>query len=191
VPRNVGLKPVWADGAWQVRIVFMDHEQTEVAGGRLHQFEPRLAVPGMHKDWAHILGGKIARQVWPGTLAVLGEIYRIDPARRLAARAALIQATRAAYRRTIAAMRQDPAVAGHFQPGFVAGVPAWDRIVAHYRARRGDLRARRAWPAALRRELRSLGLDTPAVVRQYRRAIRRHGWWLRRCVYLFAPDGDA
>jgi hypothetical protein len=82
-------------------------------------------------------------------------------------------------------------VRGQFQPGFVAAAPALEQIVAHYRARRGHAEARRAWPAALRRVLRAHGLDRPEIVKEYRRAFRRHGWWLTRCPWLFAPDGGA
>ena len=50
MPRNVGLKAVWIDGAWSVQVVFMDHELTNIIGKRLRHFHPRTALAGMHMD---------------------------------------------------------------------------------------------------------------------------------------------
>src|SRR6202011_11266 len=78
VARNVGLRAVWEDGKWEVRIIFMDHELTNITGKRMRHFHPKAALSGMHKDWVHIVGGWLGGVPRSGTVATLATIYRAD-----------------------------------------------------------------------------------------------------------------
>jgi hypothetical protein len=189
VPRNVGLRAVWAGGAWRVQIVFMDHELTNIVGKRTRHFHPRMALSGMHKDWVHILGGELGGRLWPGTLAVLASIYRVDRALAAEGRSLVIEEMRRAYRTVLGRMRDDSNVRSHFRRSFVDPLPAWDAVVAIYRASSVGARQRSQWKGRMRRVMSAYGLEE-SLIRQYRRAIRRHGRMLRRCPYFFdAGDG--
>jgi hypothetical protein len=190
VPRNVGLKAVWAGGAWRVQIVFMDHELTNIIGKRTRFFHPRSALPGMDKDLIHILGGKLGGRLWPGSLAVLAEIYGVDAATRAKGRESVIDEMRGAYHVTLRRLRVDAGVRSHFRRSFLDPLLAWDAVVGLYRSSRVGARQRSQWKGRMRRVMEAHGLEMP-LIKEYRRAIRRHGRFLRRCPYLFDADDGA
>jgi hypothetical protein len=190
VPRNVGLRAVWADGAWAVRIIFMDHELTNITGKRMRHFHPEAALSGMHKDWVHIVGGRLGGSPRTGSIPTLIAIYRPDAACAARGRAAMIEELRRAYRVTLARMRDDPDIRAQFRDSFVNAVPAWDAVVGLDRASRIGARARTRWKGEMRRVMAAHGLDEP-LIREYRRAIHRHRLMLRHAPYLFDPGGGA
>src|SRR5262249_27366979 len=159
----VGLKSVWADGDWRVQIVFMDHELTNVVGKRVRYFQPRTGLPGMHKDLVHILGGELGGRVWPGTLATLISIYRVDRARAAEARAMLIEDMQRAYRITLARMRDDADVRSQFRATFIDPLRAWDAVVAIYRGSRIGARQRSQWKGRVRRVLSAHGMEESLI----------------------------
>jgi hypothetical protein len=65
VPRNVGLRNVWEDGAWRVKIIFMDHDALS--------FAPVTPVTLRHAE-------SDAKQIFGpnGELACLRKIYRVS-----------------------------------------------------------------------------------------------------------------
>ncbi len=190
VPRNVGLKAIWADGAWRPQIVFMDHELTNIIGKRVRRFHPRTALPGMHKDWVHILGGELGGRLWPGSLAVLASIYRVDAVVRAMGRAGVIEEMRSAYHLTLERLRDDRDVRSQFRRSFVDPLLAWDAVLGLYRASWVGARQRSQWKGRMRRVMSDHQLEEP-LIHEYRRAIRRHGRLLRQCPYLFDADGGA
>jgi hypothetical protein len=187
VPRNVGLKAVFTGGTWRPQIIFMDHELTSIVGKRWRHFHPRTALPGMHKDWVHIVGGKLGGQLWPGTVATLIDIYRVDAALADQGRASMIEEIRRAYRVTLARLRDDEDVRAHFRPSFLDPLLAWDAVIARYRASRVGARKRSKWKGRMRRVMETHGLDEP-LIQEYREAIHRHRRMLHRCPYLFDAD---
>jgi hypothetical protein len=190
VPRNVGLKAVWVGGEWRPQIIFMDHELTSIIGKRWRQFHPRTALPGMHKDWIHIVGGKLGGQLWPGTVSTLRDVYRVDAKLADRARADMIAEMRRAYRVTLARLREDENVRSHFRMSFLDPLLAWDEAVALYRASRFGARKRSKWKGRVRRLLEAHGLGD-ALVEEYRDAIHRHRHMLRRCPPMFDANDNA
>src|SRR5262245_26589851 len=190
VPRNVGLKAIWSDGVWRPQIVFMDHELTNIIGKRLRYFHPRTALPGMHKDWVHIVGGELGGRLWPGTIALLADIYRVNATVHAEGRASVIREMQRAYRVTLQRLRDDQPVRSHFRRTFLDPLLAWDVVVGLYRASRIGARQRSQWKGRMRRIMSAHGLDEP-LIQEYRKAIRRHRLFLRSCPYLFDADGAA
>jgi hypothetical protein len=190
VPRNVGLKAVWAGGEWRPQIIFMDHELTSIIGKRWRQFHPRTALPGMHKDWVHIVGGKLGGRFWPGTVSTLRDMYRVNANLADQGRANMIAEMRRAYRLTLARLRDDEDVRSHFRMSFLDPLLAWDEAVAVYRASRFGARKRSKWKGRVRRLLEAHGLDE-ALVEEYRDAIHRHRNMLRRCPPMFDANDNA
>jgi hypothetical protein len=190
VPRNVGLRAVWADGAWAVRIIFMDHELTNIIGKRMRHFHPEAVLSGMHKDWVHIVGGQLGGLPRFGTVATLAAIYRPDAAFAAHGRARMIEELRRAYRLTLARLRDDAQLRAQFRSSFVNSVPAWDAVVGLDRASRLGARARARWKGQMRRVMAAHGLDEP-LIQEYRRAIHRHRLMLRHAPYLFDPGDGA
>jgi hypothetical protein len=189
VPRNVGLKAVWIDGAWSVQVVFMDHELTNIIGKRLRHFHPRTALAGMHMDLVHICGGQLGGRLRLGSLALLIDIYRVDPAGAADGRALLIKQMRRAYRTTLERL-SDEKLRGHFRRTFIDSFLAWDEVVGLFRASRAGSRQRSQWKGRMRRVMKTYGLDE-ALIQEYRRAIQRYRHMLLQCPYLFDASGGA
>jgi hypothetical protein len=188
VPRNVGLRAAWVEGAWRTQIVFMDHELTSIPGKHVRYFHPWGALPGMQQDLVHILGGQLGSRLLPGTLAVLADIYRVDRALAVEGRAILVEQVRRAYRVTLRQMRNDGYLRSQFTDAFLDGLPAWDAIVAIYRASRVGALQRSRWKGQMRQVMSSYGLNE-RLIRQSRRAIYRQRHMLRRYPFLF-EGGD-
>jgi hypothetical protein len=188
VPRNVGLRTVWAGGKWVVRIIFMDHELTNVIGKRMRHFHPETVLSGMHKDWVHIVGGRLGGVPRSGTVAALVAIYRADAALAARGRARMIEELRRAYRVTLARMRDDAQVRARFRESFLSALPAWDAVLGLYGASRIGARERARWKGAMRRIMTAHGLDE-SLIGEYRRAIHRHRRMLQAAPYLFDQGG--
>jgi len=188
VARNVGLRAVWADGAWAIRIIFMDHELTNITGKRMRHFHPKAALSGMHKDWVHIVGGRLGGVPRSGTVAALVAVYRADAALAARGRARMIEELRRAYRVTLARVRDDAQVRARFRESFLSALPAWDAVLRLYDASRIGARERAGWKGAMRRIMAAHGLDE-SLIGEYRRAIHRHRRMLRAAPYLFDRDG--
>lgn len=189
VPRNVGLRAAWVEGAWRTQIIFMDHELTNLPGKEVRYFHPWRALPGMQQDLVHILGGQLGPRLRPGTLAVLAGIYRVDRALAVEGRAIVVDQMRHAYRATLQRMRNDGDLRSYFTDIFVDGLPAWDAVVAIYRASRVGALQRSRWKGRMRQVMSSYGLNE-RLIRLSRRAIHRQRQMLRRCPFLFDAGGD-
>jgi len=188
VARNVGLRAVWADGAWSTRIVFMDHESTHMIAPRRRDFRPKRVMWGMYQDWMHIMGNAPGRTARRGSFTVLAEIFRVDGALRSEARVGLLDEMRRAYRGTLRRLRDDASMRAHFQESLPDSLLAWDAAVSLYRASRIGPRQRAQWKGRVRRMMEAYGFAEP-LIQEYRRAILRDAWLLRRCPQLFDGGG--
>ena len=69
VGRNVGLRSVWVEGQWRVKLIFMDHDALTLPDLEIGHFFAQNALPGMLLDERHIWGRRIPRcfrRVWLG-----------------------------------------------------------------------------------------------------------------------------
>src|SRR5262249_8465691 len=144
---------------------------------------------GMYQDWMHIVGNAPGRTARRGSVTVLADIFRVDGALRSEARAALLDEMRRAYRFALRRLRDDAGMRAHFQETFPDSLLAWDAAVGLYRASRIGARQRARWKGRVRRMMQAYGLAEP-LIQEYRRAILRDAWLLRRCPQLF-DGGDA
>jgi hypothetical protein len=180
VARNVGLKSVWEQGDWRVRIIFMDHDVMYLTGRMSRDFHPLSAIPGMAGDDRHIWGHHRTR----GALELLRSIYRIDPAIECDGRAAMRDAVRASYRRTHDAIRRDRRVKGCFFPEFVERLHDWDEIAANYLRIKNDPSARESWRDETERFLQSKGYAEDLRT-EWLTAIERHASFLDKYAFVY------
>lgn len=144
VARNVGLKSVWEDGDWRVRLLFMDHDNLHI-GHPQPDFHPLETLEGMACDGVYIFGWGIDIE---GSVGSLEAIYRAPPELSRQGRRRLFRAARSAYRATQAAILSEPEVQQYFHPAFVNRLRDWDRILKGY-----FQRAETGWEADTRRRL--------------------------------------
>lgn len=80
VPRNVGLKAMWQNGGWTVRIVFMDHDCLESPKPRQLEFHAEDVMASTIHDETHIFGYALPHRTNIGAVTCLQDIYRVPKA---------------------------------------------------------------------------------------------------------------
>lgn len=130
VGRNCGLRSVFKDGEWRIRMIFMDHDSLIFASRYEKSYSPRPSVRAAAKDARFILGEQFGgtRPV-RGELDFLREIYRVTRAAERRGLAALREAMKDAYDRTQDALRNNREVRRMFVPEFVKRLHDWDDAV--------------------------------------------------------------
>ncbi|HEX7155100.1 MAG TPA: hypothetical protein VF618_26755 [Thermoanaerobaculia bacterium] len=170
VIRNVGLRKLWCDGRWEVRLISMDHDSLHIAGRTHRYFNPSHAMNSTFLDQAHILGGVIGKKFVPGQVRTLRAIYRVSDEVAAAGLTAFRAALEAAYAATQAALVQDEEARALFHDDFVDGLREWDAVVTDWMASRDDADALRRWRRRTRDRLRRRGLPK-RIAEQYPQTI--------------------
>jgi hypothetical protein len=136
VQRNVGLKSVWRDGDWRVRVIVQDHDDLTVAGVGPRYISPWREVSGTQRDEVHILGGSTGVSTGgptiPGDAGALQEIYRVDPDVAGAGVAALKDAVVSAYDRGQAELAVNRELQNLFPAGFLDARRDYYELVSRF-----------------------------------------------------------
>jgi hypothetical protein len=77
VPRNVGLKAVWQDGSWRVKIILMDHDCLESPKPSQREYHAEDVMAATIHDETHIFGHALPHRTNIGAVTCLQDIYRI------------------------------------------------------------------------------------------------------------------
>ena len=80
VPRNVGLKSVWQNGNWKVKIIFMDHDCLESPKPRQLEYHAEDVMASTIHDETHIFGHALPHRINIGAVTCLQDIYRVPEA---------------------------------------------------------------------------------------------------------------
>ncbi|MCU1246904.1 MAG: hypothetical protein JWN02_2814, partial [Acidobacteria bacterium] len=184
VARNTGLRTVWEEGRWQVRMIFMDHDSMAFASVDTDVYRPLPSLRDAAKDGKHIFGGAYATYKVRGSLSYLAEIYRAGPSLKRRGGAAFRAATKQAYDRTHRALRRNAGLSQFFREPFLDRLRDWDELVASYLRTPSTRSARTTWRRASRERLLRRGYDGE-VADEHLETIRRHAIFLRRIAFLF------
>ena len=185
VARNAGLRSVWEDGQWKVRMIFMDHDSLSFASVGINTFRPKNSIHNAAKDAKYVLGGCFnGNHKVRGELAYLRDIYRASPAVQRRGTAAFRAAMKSAYHLTHERMRINPELARLFREPFVEKVRDWDDLVGSYLRTEKSRAAREAWKAAHRERLTLRGYQ-PEVADEYVTTVTNQAKFLRRVSFLF------
>lgn len=178
VGRNVGLRSVWVDGEWQVRLIFMDHDALTLPDLEIGHFFARNAFPGMLLDERHIWG-KANPALFPTSLVgyLLG-IYRIDRTVEAEAQRIGEAELKAAYRKTQHAIVNDRKLRAFFSEVFVERLLDWDRFVAGY------LNRERGWEKQMKRIFKEHKYE-PDAFEYYKDAAEKFRGFLARNSFLY------
>ncbi|HEX9984406.1 MAG TPA: hypothetical protein VGF69_14155 [Thermoanaerobaculia bacterium] len=164
--RNIGLRKLWLDGRWQVRLISMDHDALQLAGRTHFYFNPWHGFNGTLLDQTHILGGVAGKRFVQGDVRTLRAIYRVSRAVAEEGLAAFHRAVEGAYAATQAALVREEEIRGLFREEFVDTLREWDRAVVDYFASRRDPRGVQLWRRRTRARLRRRGM-TKEIEEQY------------------------
>lgn len=180
VARNVGLRSVFEDGAWKLRVIFVDHDALHVPERTDREIHPQDAARRIVEDFYHTLGKQTGPGRTRGTLRLLAGIYRVSPALRRKGLAAFHAAAGDAWRATRAALPGS----SFFHPKWLERLEDFDRAMQTL-LRAG--RATRAWRESIPPLLEARRQTTRALIAQYLRGIGGfHRLW-RRLPSLHVP----
>ncbi len=180
VGRNVGLRSVFENGEWKVKIVFLDHDAMYLTEFRTNHFHPLALLPAMITDEKYILGGPNVR----GETEMLRAIYRVDPTVAAEGHSALNDGLKETYRKTHSVICGDARLEGRFSRGFIEGIRNWEEIVARYLKVVDDPSKVGFWRDETTRFLQEKGYDE-ALVREYVRAVEKYSSFLQRYSFIY------
>jgi hypothetical protein len=178
VGRNVGIRSVWVDGQWRVKLIFMDHDALTLPDQDIGHFFAQNALPGMLLDERHTWG-KANPALFPTSLVgyLLG-IYRIG--RALESEAQCIAETELlrAYKKTQAAVLNDRKLRAFVSETFVSRLLDWDEFVI------GFLRPNKGWKTRMKRTFKEKGYE-PDAFEYYTEACEKYRGFIERNAFLY------
>ena len=132
VARNVGLRSVWEQGQWKVKLIFMDHDALTLPDLENGHFFAQTALTSMLLDERHIWG-RANPALFPVSLVgYLISIYRIGSELETRAQALAEHELKAAYEKTQEALLNDQRMRAFFGDTFLSRLFDWDRFAHGY-----------------------------------------------------------
>jgi hypothetical protein len=182
VARNLGLRSVWEDGQWRVRIISMDHDSLVIPELQEKDFCAGNALDGMRLDeiytWG-LPGGML------GTVGHLRNLYRIDNDVHDDAQQLAKIATKQAYQKTQRELARNQELRKLFDPVFIDRLPVWNRLVRSFLRTSPTTAAK--WHEKTRRLLNATGYGDNEV-NDYLNALAANRPFLERQAFLFGPS---
>ena len=179
VARNCGLRSVFEEGEWRVRMIFMDHDSLAFAAAYETSYTPGPSVGAATRDARFILGGNIGGPPRvQSEIDHLRDIYRVGSRIERKGMDAFRHAMKDAYDRTQQAVVDDPEVGKMFEPEFVERLRHWDDVVRRSLAD-GD-----GWKDEVTTYLQERGYGEQTV-RHYVGTLITHKPFLKRLSFLF------
>ena len=182
VARNVGLRSVWEQGQWNVRLIFMDHDALSLPDLENGHFYAQTAMPAMLLDERHVWG-RANPALFPVSLVgYLIDIYRIGTEVEGRAQPLAEQELKAAYDKTHEAMLNDRRLRAFFSDVFMSRLFDWDEFV------RGYLGGQDAkWKKQMKKMFAEKGYDADAFD-YYTQAADKGRGFLERNAFLFLSN---
>lgn len=129
VTRNVGLRNVFIDGDWKVRMFFADHDSVSLPARDYDVWDPGSSFHGLRHDLVHVLGGTAGPRSVPGEVETLSAIYRVTPAIAQDGMCAFRMACRDSYFQAHDSVENNEAMRRMFTRGFVKELRDWDDLL--------------------------------------------------------------
>ena len=179
VARNVGLRSVWEDGEWRVKLIFMDHDALSLPDTDIGHFFVQTAMPAMLLDERHAWG-RANPALFPGTLmGYLLSTYRISNELEAEAQTIAERELKIAYKKTQQAILNDPRLNVFFSEVFRSRIFDWDDFARGYL--QGEARP---WKAAMKKMFAEKGYERDAFD-YYKEAADKGRGFLERNAFLF------
>ncbi len=181
VARNVGLRSVWDEGQWRVKIIFMDHDSVVIPGFKERDFYAPNALQGMTLDETYIWGrpGSVL-----GAVGHLREIYRISDELHEQTLVLARIAVKKAYQKTQRALSRNPRLRALFDPVFVNRLLDWNKLVKGYLRHKPDTAESSRWKDKKKEMLAEKAYEENEI-NDYMEAIETNRALLERLSFLF------
>lgn len=179
VARNVGLRSVWEEGEWRVKLIFMDHDALSLPELEHGHYFAQNALPGVLLDERHVWG-RANPALFPGTLAgCLQRIYRVDASVEQQAHELARRELKAAYEKTQQALTTNTRLRAFFSGTFLGRLRDWDDFVAGYLNGRST-----GWESNMKRIFADKGYE-PDTYAVYADTVEKHKGFFERNGFLF------
>jgi DUF971 family protein len=181
VGRNVGLRSVWEQGQWKVKLIFMDHDALSLPDLENGHFYAQTAMAAMLLDERH-LWGRANPALFPTSLVgYLISIYRIGSELETRAHALAEKELKAAYDKTHQAMLNDQRLRAFFTDVFMSRLFDWDEFVRGYLGGQGQ---DAKWKKKMKKMFADKGYEKDAF-EYYTEAAEKGRGFLERNAFLF------
>jgi len=179
VARNCGLRSVFEEGEWRVRMIFMDHDSLAFASAYEKSYTAGPSLGAATRDARFILGGEIGGPPpVHSEIDYVRDIYRVNRRVEREGMDAFRRAMKDAYDRTQHAIVDDPEVGNMFESEFVQRLRHFDDVV------RRSLAGDNGWKDEVTSYLQERGYGE-RTVRHYLGALTTHIRFLKRLSFLF------
>jgi hypothetical protein len=181
VGRNVGIRSVWVDGQWRVKLIFMDHDALTLPDPEIGHFFAQNALPGMLLDERHVWGKANPALFSTSLVGYFLRIYRIDSSLETEAQGIAEGELLRAYKKTQHAVLTDRRLRAFFSETFVSRLLDWDHFAAGYL--RGD-HERSGWKKKMKQMFASKEYEADAF-EYYEEACEKHRGFVERNAFLY------
>jgi hypothetical protein len=185
VARNVGLKSHWEDGAWRVKIIFMDHDAVTLHGPDEHFFYADSAIPTIALDESYIWS-RNPRHFPTSELGYLQRIYQIDKAIDQKGEVLARRTVKDAYVKTRSAMQTNERLRRLYHKRFLERYLDWDIFVNGYLALNGEKAPNKRWKQKMEETLKGKGYKS-GVVERMGETVEKNRQFLEKYSFLFEP----
>jgi len=184
VPRNVGLKSVWEDGVWKVKIIFMDHDCLNVVEKSDKDFQSLHAFNGIATDARYIGGGLINTREQQTAIYFLKKIYRVRESVGKEGKTLFYEAIQKAYRATHDAMLSDPKLEKLFDKVFLERLRDWDTLVGSYLKMKSNGSCVDDWKETARKSLKEKRYSR-SLIETHLKTIETYSGFLENQAFLY------
>jgi hypothetical protein len=185
VARNVGLRSRFIRDRWQVRICFMDHDNTVAPWKDSGEFDPLAVVAGMRIDARFVVDDRFSLELARGEVGCLRRIYQPGPDVIASGAVALFNTARLNCQKAKTATKESAEVRSLIDPLFLRTKVEWDELVRSWLRDRGPRDAVSAeWEASATRALAARGFDE-AKAAAYINVIKKECRFLSAFEFLY------
>lgn len=181
VARNVGLRSVWEDGEWKVKIIFMDHDAMGIMEPNWGDFAPDETFFGMQLDETYLWG----RVSILGTVGHLRHMYQVSDDVYECGRALARSEAKKAYDKTQQKLLNEPRLQSLFHKGFIERLEQWDELVLAFLQARSNGGANEGWKA---QQKKNFDKKTQSWFDTHIKAMETYALFLERQSYLFSHE---
>lgn len=188
VPRNVGLRSVWANGQWRLKVIFMDHDNLNLAGSSVKNLQSLGAHSSTALDELYIWGIYDEVRHVVGAVDCLETIYRTGQAASQGGRDVFRKAMAEAYAKAHGELASNATLRQFFHPLFVERIRDWDAIVSGYLKIKDDPTRLAAWKDEMTENFLHSGYDRNVII-EHLIAVERYSKFLERYSFLYQNLG--
>jgi hypothetical protein len=184
VPRNVGLRSVWENGQWQIKVIFMDHDNLNLADVNVETLQSLGAHAGTALDELYIWGIYDGVRHVVGAVDCLETIYRTTKEVSRQGSDRLRGAVAKAYKKTHSELAKNSLLGEFFNPSFVDRIRDWDSIAASFLQIKDEPGRLELWKEEMLKTFVQNGCDKNVIL-EHLITTERFGKFLERYAFLY------